>query len=222
MAACRRRFRPETRAKLDAVLPSTWSKVNPVDIVGDADAARYCAALDALLDDGENDAVLVVNVETALASGVETANAVADFLKGRRGRMANSKPALALWVGASEQVTAVFDRANIPHFATEADAVQGFAASLVRHGEADQRPDGDAAGAACPSISRPTAHGGARAGRALRCSSTASWLDPLEAGKTPRRPIAIPMVPTGSAPATPQQAETLAAPFSRRRHARWW
>ncbi len=36
---------PETRARLDAVLPPTWSKANPVDIVGDADAARYSAAL---------------------------------------------------------------------------------------------------------------------------------------------------------------------------------
>jgi acetyltransferase len=30
----------ETSARLDAVLPPTWSKANPVDIVGDADAAR--------------------------------------------------------------------------------------------------------------------------------------------------------------------------------------
>jgi len=30
---------PETPAKLDAVLPATWSKANPVDIIGDADAA---------------------------------------------------------------------------------------------------------------------------------------------------------------------------------------
>jgi acetyltransferase len=51
---------------LDAVLPPTWSKANPVDILGDADAARYVAALEALLADTENDAVLVLNVPTAL------------------------------------------------------------------------------------------------------------------------------------------------------------
>ncbi|HEY4919306.1 MAG TPA: bifunctional acetate--CoA ligase family protein/GNAT family N-acetyltransferase [Xanthobacteraceae bacterium] len=197
----------ETRAKLDAVLPSTWSKVNPIDIVGDADAARYCAALDALLDDGENDAVLVVNVETALASGVETANAVVDFLKSRRGRMVNPKAALALWVGAGEQVTAVFDRANIPHFATESDAVQGFM-HLVRHGEAVstlmETP---------PSLPEHFAPDRAAA-RALvehALLEHRSWLDPLEAGKL-LEAYAIPMVPTVLA-ATPQQAETLAAPF---------
>jgi acetyltransferase len=59
---------PATRAQLDVGLPSTWSKANPVDIVGDADAARYAAALEALLADTGNDAVLVLNVPTALAS----------------------------------------------------------------------------------------------------------------------------------------------------------
>ena len=42
---------PETREKLAAVLPPTWSGTNPVDIVGDADASRYAAALEVLLDD---------------------------------------------------------------------------------------------------------------------------------------------------------------------------
>src|SRR4029078_9118553 len=36
-------------AKREAVLPLIWSRANPVDIAGDADAARYSAALEALL-----------------------------------------------------------------------------------------------------------------------------------------------------------------------------
>ena len=44
---------PETRQKLDAILPPTWSGSNPVDIVGDADPARYAAALEVLLADAE-------------------------------------------------------------------------------------------------------------------------------------------------------------------------
>src|SRR5262249_57424909 len=122
-------------AMLDSVLPATWSKSNPVDIVGDADAARYLAALDILLADKSNDAVLVINVPTALASSAETAAAVAEFLKARRTRVMNPKPVLALWVGANGEVTAAFDRAGIPHYATETDAVHGFM-HLVRHGEA--------------------------------------------------------------------------------------
>src|SRR5215207_5353148 len=58
----------ETLIKLDRLLPPTWSRANPVDIIGDADAARYAGALEAILADQANDAVLVLNVPTALAS----------------------------------------------------------------------------------------------------------------------------------------------------------
>src|SRR5206468_4955398 len=39
----------ETIAALDRILPPTWSRGNPVDIIGDADGARYAAALECLL-----------------------------------------------------------------------------------------------------------------------------------------------------------------------------
>ncbi len=68
---------PDVRRQLDAVLPPTWSGANPVDIVGDADAARYAAALEVLLADPDNDAVLVMNVHTAIAPASEIASTVA-------------------------------------------------------------------------------------------------------------------------------------------------
>ena len=58
-------------------MPRAWSHANPVDIVGDADGARYGAAVDALADDRGVGAVLVMNVPTALTSPVEVARAVA-------------------------------------------------------------------------------------------------------------------------------------------------
>ena len=67
---------PQAMARLDAALPPIWSRANPVDIAGDADEARYAAALEPLLDDGENDAVLVMNVPTALASAAAAAKSV--------------------------------------------------------------------------------------------------------------------------------------------------
>src|SRR5215475_1489470 len=81
---------PETRGRLDNVLPPTWSNAYPIDIVGDADAARYAATLEALLADQANDAVLVLNVPTALASAATTAEAVADVA--RRHRTTKLKP----------------------------------------------------------------------------------------------------------------------------------
>jgi acetyltransferase len=197
----------ETRAKLDVLLPASWSKSNPVDIVGDADAMRYLAALEALLADKGSDAVLVINVPTALASSAETAQAVAEFLKARRTRVMNPKPVLALWIGANGDVTAAFDRAGIPHYATETDAVHGFM-HLVRHGEAVKilmetppslpehfAPDREAARAVVE--------------RALEDGR--NWLDPIEAAQL-LAAYGIPLVPTVLA-ASPEEAEVKAAPL---------
>ena len=60
-----------TVTRLDKLLPRAWSRGNPVDIVGDADGARYAAALDALADDRSVGAVLAMNVPTALTSSIE-------------------------------------------------------------------------------------------------------------------------------------------------------
>src|SRR5690606_23445969 len=84
---------PDTVRRLDRQLPPTWSRSNPVDIVGDADAARYTVALEALLADPANDAVLVMNVPTALSSSSGAAEAVAAVLS-RRPRPGAGKPVL--------------------------------------------------------------------------------------------------------------------------------
>ena len=51
LGGCLAELSADTKARLDAAMPPTWSKANPVDIVGDADASRYAAALQALLAD---------------------------------------------------------------------------------------------------------------------------------------------------------------------------
>ena len=65
-----------TIAALDAALPPTWSKSNPVDIIGDADETRYAKALEIILADRGTDAVLVINCPTAVASSLGAANAI--------------------------------------------------------------------------------------------------------------------------------------------------
>jgi acetyltransferase len=117
---------PATMQQLDAVLPPIWSRANPADIVGDADDKRYAAALEPLLDDSENDAVLVMNVPTALASAGDAARAVIAATARHREQHRAAKPVLAVWVGGSDAAAAAFDAANIPSYATEADAVRGF------------------------------------------------------------------------------------------------
>jgi acetyltransferase len=126
---------PETRQKLDAVLPPTWSGANPIDIIGDADAARYAAALEVLLADPGNDAVLVLNVQTAIASAAEIATTVTELLKKYREQHRSwAKPVLAAWVGADQEIIETLSGAGIPNYPTEDDAVRGFM-YLVRHRE---------------------------------------------------------------------------------------
>ncbi len=126
---------PEIREKLDAVLPRTWSGSNPVDIVGDADAARYGAALEVLLADSGNDAILVMNVQTAIAPADEIAATVIDLVgKYRQQHRRTAKPVLAAWVGAEQKIVEALSGAGIPNYPTEDDAVRGFM-HLVRHQE---------------------------------------------------------------------------------------
>ena len=127
---------PDTRQSLDAVLPPTWSGANPVDIVGDADAARYAAALEVLLADPGNDAVLVLNVQTAIASAADIAATVTELVrKYREQHRSWAKPVLAAWVGADQRIIETLSSAGIPNYPTEDDAVRGFM-HLVRHREA--------------------------------------------------------------------------------------
>ncbi|MGE0022295.1 MAG: GNAT family N-acetyltransferase [Hyphomicrobium sp.] len=122
---------PETVAKLDAVLPATWSKGNPVDIIGDAAPARYQAAMEVLLEDATSDAVLVINCPTALASSEGAADAV---LAAVLARGTHDKAVLTNWIGeeAAAASRRLFVGARMPTFPTPAAAIDGFM-HLVRY-----------------------------------------------------------------------------------------
>ena len=42
---------PRLLATLDAILPKTWSRANPIDIIGDATPERYAATMEAVTRD---------------------------------------------------------------------------------------------------------------------------------------------------------------------------
>ena len=203
----------DTMARLDTVLPSTWSHANPVDIIGDADPARYGAALAALLADPENDAVLVMNTETALASATESARMVAGLAAAEKGRGAEAKPVLANWVGTGRRVAAIFNGAGVPHYDTETEAVRGFM-HLVRYREARE-----ALMETPPSLPADFAPDIVAARRvvARALAEGRTWLDPIEVGKVAEA-YGIPTVPVAFA-ATPEEAAGRAAPWLAEGHA---
>ena len=91
-------------------------------------------ALEQLLDDSANDAVLVMNVPTALASPAEAAKSVIAVTERHRKTPGPAKPVFAVWIGGGDPAAEAFDAAAIPSYATEADAVGGFM-HLVRYRE---------------------------------------------------------------------------------------
>ncbi|WP_243350410.1 bifunctional acetate--CoA ligase family protein/GNAT family N-acetyltransferase [Stenotrophomonas acidaminiphila] len=125
---------PATVAHLDQALPQGWSRDNPVDIIVDAGGDRYAAAVEALLADEANDALLVVNVPTAFTSSADAAQALTRTL-GLRSRQLRDKPVFAVWLGNDEQATATLNTARVPTYPSEAEAVRGFQ-HLVRYRQA--------------------------------------------------------------------------------------
>ena len=113
---------PATMASLERVLPPRWSRKNPVDLVGDAPGERYGQALDAVLADPGNDGVLVINCPSALADGIEAAQATVAAARRHR------RPLLTSWVGETAAAGArkLFAEQKIATYATPGEAVLAF------------------------------------------------------------------------------------------------
>jgi acetyltransferase len=112
----------EAMQKLDLVLPATWSRGNPVDIIGDAPAERYVAAMEILLQEKDVDATLFIHAPTAIVPSLEIAAAVAPVAKNA------SRNVLSCWLGGGSvaQARSVFSDAGIPTYDTPEEAVRGF------------------------------------------------------------------------------------------------
>src|SRR5690606_1553193 len=83
----------ETIAALDEFLPAAWSRGNPVDLIGDADAGRFARALEIVAQDPAGDGLLVILAPQALSDPAETARVLTPYAHRPR------KPLLASWMG---------------------------------------------------------------------------------------------------------------------------
>ena len=113
---------PATVEALDAALPENWSRANPLDIIGDAGAARYRAAVAACLADDGVDGVLAMLTPQAMTRPTEAAEAVIDVARDAK------KPVLACWMGEAQvhEGRRLFKQAGIPYFTTPEPAVEVF------------------------------------------------------------------------------------------------
>ena len=195
-----------TRLALDAALPDAWRGEAAVDIIGNASAGRYARAIAAMLDEPGNDALLIVNVPTALASSQDSARTLIEAWQAHPAT-ARRKPVFAVWLGGDAESTARLTAAGIPTFATESDAVDGFM-HLVRHRQAQA-----ALMETPPSLPEDfvvaTAAARARVDAALAAGQT--WLDPLATAQV-LGAYGIPAAPVWRA-ADADEAARLAAPL---------
>lgn len=113
----------ETKRRLSAVLPPTWSHANPVDIIGDAPGSRYQSALDILATTEGIDALLVMNCPTGVADSMEAAQATVVAQ-----RKHSKRPIIGCWMGEATTALsrALLSRSGIPNYETPDEAVSAF------------------------------------------------------------------------------------------------
>jgi acetyltransferase len=105
-------FSDESMQKLNALLPSHWSRNNPVDVLGDADAERYIKAIETVTSDPNIDGVLAIVTPQAMTNPTAIAKRLAAF------KNLSGKPILASWMGATKvaEGEAILNASGIPTF----------------------------------------------------------------------------------------------------------
>ncbi|PWC36371.1 bifunctional acetate--CoA ligase family protein/GNAT family N-acetyltransferase [Azospirillum sp. TSO35-2] len=130
---------PETQEALVKALgpqPGGTPFRNPLRIGADATPKRYAEALNALMQDTNNDAVLVLHCPSALTDSAAIAQAVVETVQANKARR---HPVLTSWIGDQSAVEArkAFAASRIPTYSGPSDAVRAFM-HLVRYRRSQQ------------------------------------------------------------------------------------
>ncbi len=110
----------KTREALKRVLPPMASVKNPVDVIGDADAARYKNALEILLEAEEVDSVLVLLTPQLMTEIAETARIIAKSKK--------HKPIVSAFMGRKRvrEGVEVLKSHHVPNYEFPEEAVNAL------------------------------------------------------------------------------------------------
>ena len=162
-----------TMNTLNENLPQHWSHGNPVDLLGDADDARYEMGVRACLDDPAVDGVLVMLTPQAMTDAEACAKAV---LKAREN---SKKQVLACWMGEGHVRSSneLFAENKLPAFTNPESSVEAFAflATYTRNQEFLVQVPGSLANRSQPDIE------GARLIIESALAERRTLLSPLEA-----------------------------------------
>lgn len=118
----------DTMGQLNRICPPNWSHRNPVDIIGDATAARYDDALKILMRADEVDAVILLLSPTATANSLNLAYRIVDIQE------SVGKPVAVSFVGLVHQDSENYlDSKGIPEIEYPERAVFAMYAMMERY-----------------------------------------------------------------------------------------
>ncbi|MCC7497581.1 MAG: bifunctional acetate--CoA ligase family protein/GNAT family N-acetyltransferase [Bryobacterales bacterium] len=111
-----------TVEELNKILPASWSRGNPIDILGDAGPDRYAKALEIAQKDPASDGLLVVLTPQAMTDPTATAQQLKPYAS------ISDKPVLASWMGGPTVAAGenILNGANIPTFPYPDTAARAF------------------------------------------------------------------------------------------------
>jgi acetyltransferase len=112
----------ESVSELNGFLSPHWSHNNPVDVLGDADAARYARAVEVVSKDPASDGLLAIVAPQGLADPIEAASAITKYAHN------TGKPVIASWMGGEgvAEATKILNAAGIPTFHYPDTAARAF------------------------------------------------------------------------------------------------
>ena len=157
--------------RLDAVLPATWSRGNPIDIIGDAPVERYVQAFKVLNDNPAAGAVLFIHAPTAIVSSADIARALVPLARQPTPRL------MACWLGeaAVAEARRIFQDAGIAGYPTPEEAVCAFAMLVTyRRNQAQLMETPAAVSSTASSAASSDAASGAWSGASSDASSGAA------------------------------------------------
>jgi acetyltransferase len=101
-----------TLNSLDQILPTHWSRGNPIDILGDADPERYMQTLNIAAQDANGDGLLVILTPQAMTDPTRTAEQLKTCAQ------TLNKPVLASWMGGADVMAGeeILNQASIPTY----------------------------------------------------------------------------------------------------------
>src|SRR5512135_187876 len=112
----------KTLDALNGVLPPFWSHGNPIDVLGDAKADRYRAAVEACLNDEKVDGILVIFTQQAVSDAIGIAKTIVELVKNKTYQ---NKTILTSFMGygAVQEANNILNENNIPTYSTPEQAV---------------------------------------------------------------------------------------------------